>query len=74
VRKFTLSSLMFFSASCLRRRLELVVADDDLRGQAAELSPVHLHREQECIADVDPERGARPESVLMKPIFTLSAA
>mgnify|MGYP003694537395 CR=1 FL=1 len=40
--------------------LELIVADQHLGGQAAELAAVGLHGEQERVADVDADRGARP--------------
>ena len=61
VRKSTLSSLTYFSASCLADvGLELVVADQHLGRQAAELAAVQLDREVEGVADVDAERGVRP--------------
>jgi hypothetical protein len=39
---------------------ELVVADEHFGGQAAELAAVHLHGEQEAVADVDAERRRWP--------------
>jgi hypothetical protein len=40
--------------------LELIIGDQHLGREAAQPAAVHLERELEAVADVDPERGARP--------------
>src|SRR5258706_5696136 len=75
VRKSTLSSLMFFSASCLPTSgLNWSSRTITSAGRPPSLPPFSFTASRKASRMSMPSAALGPESVLMKPILTLSAA